>query len=882
MAGSTNDIRKAFLGFFRARKHQTVPSAPMVIRHDPTLMFTNAGMNQFKDLFLGNEKIISPRVANSQKCLRVSGKHNDLEEVGHDTYHHTMFEMLGNWSFGDYFKKEAITWAWEFLTSTLGLEQERLYATVFEGDKSEGLEMDTEAEVFWKENLPDGHILKGSKKDNFWEMGETGPCGPCSEIHIDLRGEDERKTTEGSSLVNTGDPRVIELWNLVFIQYNRKANGKLESLSMKHIDTGLGLERLAMVMQGKSSTYDTDIFRALIIELEKTTGRKYGREEQVDIAMRVVSDHLRAVSFSIADSQLPSNNKAGYVIRRILRRAVRYGYTYLGQGEPFIYRLVGILAREMGDAFPEIRSQKDLIEKVIHEEESSFLKTLDNGIRMLDQLMADMNKSGTGVLDGRHAFMLYDTYGFPFDLTRLILRENKLDVRFGDFEREMEVQKNRSKDAASAATGEWEEILPSDSTVFLGYDQESAKIMISRFRKTESRGKILHHLVFDKTPFYAESGGQIGDTGYIENDKEKIRILDTQRENNLILHVTDRIPRDPARPFDAKVDMEARQATARHHSATHLLHFSLRQVLGSHVEQKGSLVHPDYLRFDFSHFKKLEDSEIEDIESLVNRMIRQNIPFSEDRSVPMKEAMEKGALAFFGEKYGEKVRVVSFGDSVELCGGIHVKSTGEIGFFRIRRESGTAAGIRRIEAVAGQVAEKNVREAYDMLHKAQELLKTKNLPAAIEKLTRENSEYRKQFEAYTHRERKTARERLQGSIQKTGQVNLIVEDIGLPSADQIKSLAFELKSEINNLVLVLGANLEGKAHLTIMISENLVTELPLDARELVREVAGDIKGGGGGQDFYVTAGGKDPGGIPTALDRIGNMVKGLAGGKNAQ
>ena len=877
MIKSANEIRKAFLDFFHSKEHQLVPSAPMVIQNDPTLMFTNAGMNQFKDLFLGNESVKYPRVANTQKCLRVSGKHNDLEEVGHDTYHHTMFEMLGNWSFGDYFKKEAIAWSWEFLTGILGIKEDRLYATVFEGDEGEELEMDEEAAQYWLEHLPEDHLLKGSKKDNFWEMGEAGPCGPCSEIHVDIRPDRERKLRDGRELVNAGDPAVIEIWNLVFIQYNRKVNGELEGLPLKHIDTGLGLERLAMVIQGKQSSYDTDLFRSLISELENNTGLKYGRDESVDTAMRVITDHLRAVSFSIADSQLPSNNKAGYVIRRILRRAVRYGYTFLKQEEPFIYKLVARLSREMGDAFPEISAQRVLIEKVIREEEYSFLKTLANGIRMLDQLVKEIKKNKSPALDGKSAFTLYDTYGFPLDLTRLILRENGLEVNQAEFEKEMAAQKNRSKDAAEVSTGEWQEILPSEDTVFRGYDLDSAEIRISRFRKTETREKTIYHLVFDQTPFYAESGGQVGDSGVIENEKEKIHILDTQKENNLIIHYTDKIPKQPESSFTATVDQEARIAAANHHTATHLLHYALRGVLGSHVEQKGSLVHPEYLRFDFSHFQKVKDKDLEQIEKLVNRMIRHNEPFHEERSISMKEALEKGALAFFGEKYGDRVRVVQFGDSVELCGGIHVKATGEIGFFKILRESAIAAGIRRIEAVAGSAAEHYVSEQFIMIKKIEGLFKTHNLPSALEKVLKENAELKKQFDGFASDLRILAKQALAGKIRKTGRVNLIAEEIQLPSADNIKTLAFELKSGMQNLVLALGANIDGKAHLTIMISENLVKEMGLDARQLIGEVSGDIQGGGGGQDFYVTAGGKNPGGIPLALNKISKLVEQAAG-----
>jgi alanyl-tRNA synthetase len=874
---NAKEIRKAFLDFFESRGHHITASAPMVVRNDPTLMFTNAGMNQFKDLFLGNEPVIHARVTDSQKCLRVSGKHNDLEEVGHDTYHHTMFEMLGNWSFGNYFKKEAIAWAWEFLTVTMSIEKDRLYATVFAGDPADSLEMDREAYDHWKEHLPEDHILKGSKKDNFWEMGETGPCGPCSEIHIDIRAAAERKKTQGASLVNKDHPHVIELWNLVFIQFNRKGNGKLETLPMKHIDTGLGLERLAMVMQGKRSNYDTDLFQSLIREIVRITSVPYGKDEQADVAMRVVADHLRAVSFSIADGQLPSNNKAGYVIRRILRRAVRYGYTFLKQDQPFMHRLVPVLAGEMGDAYPELREQQELIEKVILEEEGSFLKTLANGIRMLDQLMAEASEEKKASIDGKSAFILYDTYGFPLDLTRLILKENNLDVSQEEFERKMAAQKSRSRDAAAVTREDWQELFPTETTVFLGYDRSTADIRISRYRKTEEKGKTRYQLVFDRTPFYAESGGQVGDTGTIESKTEAIPILDTRRENKLIIHIADELPSRPEAEFRATVNLEARESAACHHTATHLLHFALREELGTHVEQKGSLVHPDYLRFDFSHFKKVEPEELDRIEKRVNRLIRENIPLEEKRSLPMKKAMEMGALAFFGEKYGEEVRVIRFGDSIELCGGIHVRATGNIGFFKITRESAIAAGIRRIEAVAGPAAERYVDQKLGMIDTIEDLFKSRNLIPTIEKTLSENDELKKMQEQFSRDLRDLARKNLLGKIRKVGNVNLIAEEILLKPAENIKSLAFEMKTQVENLVLALGSDMEGKAHLTLMISENLVKELDLDARQLIREVSGEIQGGGGGQDFYATAGGKNPKGILKALAMIAARIEKVAG-----
>ncbi len=852
------DIRKAFLDFYKTRDHHILPSAPMVVRNDPTLMFTNAGMNQFKDLFLGNESVTNERVADSQKCLRVSGKHNDLEEVGQDTYHHTMFEMLGNWSFGNYFKQEAIGWAWEFLTGTLGIEKNNLYATIFEGDSGDSLELDQEAFDFWKEFLPEKRILKGSKKDNFWEMGETGPCGPCSEIHIDIRSDAEKQNQDGAELVNADHPQVIELWNLVFIQYNRKGNGKLESLPMKHIDTGLGLERLAMVMQGVQSNYDTDIFQSIIKEISSITSHAYGKDEPTDVAMRVVADHLRAVSFSIADSQLPSNNKAGYVIRRILRRAVRYGYTFLGQEEPFIYRLVDVLAREMGEAYPEIKEQKELIEKVIREEESSFLKTLAKGIGMLDQQIREAKKLKKSSIEGKSAFILYDTYGFPLDLTRLILRENELDVSQEDFEKEMEAQKTRSRDAAIVTREDWQEIRAGDSTQFLGYDESSAEVRITRYRKTEEKGKTRFQLVLDQTPFYAESGGQVGDTGVLESGDEKIRILDTQKENNLIIHMADKLPGNPEDIFQAYVNRNSRINTTHHHTATHLLHFALREILGTHVEQKGSLVHPDYLRFDFSHFARVEDEELARIEKRVNQLIRENNPLEEKRSIPMEKAMDMGALAFFGEKYGDDVRVIKFGDSVELCGGIHVASTGNIGFFKITRESSIAAGIRRIEAVAGAAAELFVDQKLELIATLEDLFKSHNILATIEKTISENADLKKRHEEFSKDLREVAKKNLQGKIRPIGKINLITEEVLIRPAENVKTLAFEMKTQVENLVLALGTNLDGKAHLTLMISENLVKEMGLDARQMIREVSGEIQGGGGGQDFYATAGGKNP------------------------
>lgn len=854
---TSKEIRQAFLDFFKENQHHIVPSAPMVIKNDPSLMFTNAGMNQFKDIFLGNQPVSYSRVANTQRCLRVSGKHNDLEEVGLDTYHHTMFEMLGNWSFGNYFKKEAITMAWEFLVGRLGITADRLYVTVFEGDRNDNLDWDEEAYKCWLEHIKENRVLKGSRKDNFWEMGDTGPCGPCSEIHIDIRPESERQKIAGKDLVNRGNPGVIELWNLVFIQYNRKADGHLHSLPSKHIDTGLGFERLCMVLQGKDSNYDTDLFQSIIRETGKITGRKYGENRETDIAMRVVADHLRAITFAITDGQLPSNNKAGYVIRRILRRAVRYGYTFLGQKEPFIFKLVPLLGSVMGDAFPETLSQAPFVGKVIREEEGAFLRTLDTGIKMLDQLTSQANKNNQQMIDGKSAFLLYDTYGFPLDLTQLILRDKGLTVNQKEFDSEMKRQKTRSKVDAAMLAEDWIELIPAEVTEFVGYDSTTSNVRIIRFRRIEKKGKEYFQLIFDKTPFYAESGGQVGDQGYIEKNGEKISILDTQKENNLTIHLSEKLPSDPSAKFKAFVTGGTRMDTARNHTSTHLLHWALRKVLGPHVEQKGSLVHPDYLRFDFSHFQKISDTELVQIESVVNELIRNNLPLEEQRSVEMDQAIDMGALAFFGEKYGEHVRVIKFGNSVELCGGTHVHRTGDIGYFIITSESAIAAGIRRIEAKSGNGAEEFIRNSLKMLKDIEQLFRTHDPANAIHKMMKENADLKHRYEEFQNDLRAVARNNLLGKVRKISQVHVIAEEIQLKSADQIKTLVYELRNQVDNLFLVLGANLEGKAHLSVMISDELVRDLKLDARQIIQEIASEIQGGGGGQAFYATAGGKN-------------------------
>ncbi len=871
---TSEEVRKQFLDYFRSKGHEIVPSAPMVVKNDPTLMFTNAGMNQFKDIFLGNRKPAYLRVANAQKCLRVSGKHNDLEEVGHDTYHHTMFEMLGNWSFGDYFKKEAIDMAWEFLTVTMKIDPDRLYATVFGGDASDRLERDTESAACWMEKLPSQHVLDGSRKDNFWEMGETGPCGPCTEIHIDIRDEKERKKIPGHELVNKDHAEVIEIWNLVFIQFNRKENGSLIPLPSRHVDTGMGFERLCMIMQGKRSNYDTDVFMPLILEISAISNIPYGDSEQTDVAMRVVADHLRAVAFSIADGQLPSNNKAGYVIRRILRRAVRYGYTYLKQNDPFIYRLVPVLGRIMGRAYPEIIQQEELITRVIREEERSFLHTLATGIQRLDSVIARNSKKGITKIDGKDAFELYDTFGFPLDLTALIARENDMDIDTEGFDREMRKQKDRSRTAAIQDASDWENLFPADNTLFVGYDSLEAEVKITKYRKVSQRNKVYYHLVFDKTPFYAESGGQVGDTGLLENDGEKIPVLNTIKENELIIHITDKLPEHPEHTFRAVVNGRKRKATANNHTATHLLHWALRKVLGTHVEQKGSLVHPDYLRFDFSHFRKVTDEELDRVVTLVNEKIRENIPLDEKRDVPLPEARQMGAMSLFGEKYGEKVRVIRFGDSVELCGGTHVHATGEIGLFLIVSESAVAAGIRRIEAVSGEKAEKMAREKIRVVNELKALLKVKeDVINRVRELMEENRLAATRLEA-CNREKLGVikKELLADNTEDIGDIKLVSGILNI-SSKMMKDLAFMMRNEVPGLAFVAGSVADGKPLLTVMLDDRLVEEKGLDARQIIREAAVEIQGGGGGQAFYATAGGKNPKGLKQAVEKAVARIK---------
>lgn len=871
---TSNEIRESFKSFFRERGHQIVPSAPMVIKDDPTLMFTNAGMNQFKDIILGNRPAAHKRVADSQKCLRVSGKHNDLEEVGHDTYHHTMFEMLGNWSFGDYFKKEAIDWAWEYLVDVLKLDKNRIYATVFEGYAPEGLERDNEAAGYWEQHLPASHIINGNRHDNFWEMGDTGPCGPCSEIHIDLRSDEERAAVDGATLVNKDNPQVIEIWNLVFMQYNRKADGSLEPLPAKVIDTGMGFERLCMALQGKKSNYDTDVFTPIISVISDITGLKYGEDEKVDVAMRVVADHLRTISFSIADSQLPSNAKAGYVIRRILRRAVRYAYTFLGRKEAFLYLLVDRLVEQMGDSYPELKAQKDLIKKVIKEEEESFLRTLDNGIKLLDSLMEKAKAEGKTVISGKDAFVLYDTYGFPLDLTELILRENGMTLDQKEFDDEMLKQKTRARNAAAMETGDWT-VVNDGEQVFVGYDEISTPTRILRYRKVKQKGKEFYQIILSKTPFYAEMGGQVGDRGVListSGSGEVIEIFDTKKENNIGVHLSHKLPTDPSEEFNAQIDVAARQATSANHSATHLLHEALREVLGKHVEQKGSYVSPESLRFDFSHFQKVTPEELRKVEHIVNSRIRKAMPLEEAREMPIDEARKLGAMALFGEKYGDKVRVVKYGSSVELCGGTHVANTGNIGMVRIVSESSIAAGIRRIEAVTAGGVENMLDTLQDTMTDISSFLgNASNIKVAIEKAIKENSDLRKQVEDYMEeRTRNLASDLLDRASVKNGIKVCLLKGPRLPEV--VKNVAFTIRKNSPEHTVFIGATLNAdKPMLTLMLTDDIVKE-GYNASNVVREAAKLIKGGGGGQPFFAQAGGKDMDGLSAATDKIFDLL----------
>lgn len=866
-------IRQTFLDFFASKGHQIVPSAPMVIKNDPTLMFTNAGMNQFKDLFLGNAPIKFPRVADTQKCLRVSGKHNDLEEVGVDTYHHTMFEMLGNWSFGDYFKKEAIAWAWELLTEVYKIDKNKIYVTVFEGDASENLAFDQESFDTWKQLIAEDRILNGNKKDNFWEMGDTGPCGPCTEIHVDLRDDDEREAIDGKTLVNNDHPQVIEIWNNVFMEFNRKADGSLEKLPAQHVDTGMGFERLCMVLQGKKSNYDTDVFTPYIQFLEQQAQVKYGENLQQDIAMRVISDHIRTIGFAIADGQLPSNNKAGYVIRRILRRAVRYGYTFLNFKQSFLYQLADVLIAEMGGFFPELASQKSLIKSVIQEEEQAFLRTLETGINRFND---HITKSTSRTIQGRFAFELFDTFGFPIDLTQLMAREKGIEVDMVGFNEALEEQKNRSRAATSLETGDWVILQDSVNEEFVGYDQLDAEVKITRYRKVNAKGKSFFQLVFDRTPFYAEGGGQVGDIGTISNINESVSIINTQKENGVIVHLAETLPQNLNIEFKAKVDVKKRQATQNNHSATHLLHAALRQVLGKHVEQKGSLVNDQYLRFDFSHFSKVTEQEIKQIEQMVNEKVRENIARN-TQVMPIEEAKKSGAMALFGEKYSDLVRVVTFDKnySIELCGGTHVNATGQIGLFKITSESAVAAGVRRIEAITADAADEFVNDALQTIDEIKQVLKTKDILKSIQQLQDEQAKLQKQVEGLMHEKAKEIKKQLIGKIEIQDDVKLIRQVIELNSPEAVKSLAFELKNQYNDLILILGHISNEKPQITVAISDDLINKLGLHAGQMVKELAKEIKGGGGGQPFYATAGGTDASGLQSAIDKSNSILQSI-------
>lgn len=864
---TANEIRDSFVKFFESKGHQIVPSAPMVIKDDPTLMFTNAGMNQFKDIILGNHPAKYKRVTDSQKCLRVSGKHNDLEEVGHDTYHHTMFEMLGNWSFGDYFKKEVIEWAWEYLVDVLKINPEILYATVFEGSPDEGLERDDEAASYWAKYLPEDHIINGNKHDNFWEMGETGPCGPCSEIHIDLRPDEEKAKVPGRELVNKDNPLVIEIWNLVFMQYNRKADGSLESLPAKVIDTGMGFERLCMALQGKKSNYDTDVFQPIIKAIGDLSGVAYGHDSKTDVAMRVVADHIRTIAFSIADGQLPSNAKAGYVIRRILRRATRYAYTFLGQKRAFMYRLVPVLVENMGKAYPELAAQQTLIEKVMKEEEEAFLRTLETGIRLLDKVISEAKAAGKEEISGMDAFTLYDTFGFPLDLTELILRENRMTVDEGEFNAEMQKQKQRARNAATVETGDWV-VLKDGETKFVGYDCTECETEILRFREVKQKNRTYYQIVLSETPFYAESGGQIGDTGVLVSEYETIEIIDTKKENNLPVHIACKLPEHLDVPMMACVDADRRAACAANHSCTHLLDEALRKVLGTHVEQKGSLVTPESLRFDFSHFQKVTSEQLREVEHLVNAKIREDIPLTEYRNLPIEKAKELGAIALFGEKYGDEVRVVQFGSSIEFCGGTHVSATGKIGMMRILSESSVAAGVRRIEAVTAARVEEMMDSVQDIINDLRALFNNApDLKAAISKYIDENAGLKKQMEEFRKEKEVALKAKLIENAKDIHGVKVIKAVIPV-SAETVKSIAFQLKGQIpENLFIAIGSIFENKPALTVMLSDDLVKN-GLNAGLLVREAAKLIQGGGGGQPYFATAGGKNPDGLNAAVDKI--------------
>jgi alanyl-tRNA synthetase len=868
----SDSIRRKFLDFFASKGHTIVPSAPLVLKNDPTLLFTNSGMVQFKDFFLGNATPKSPRVADTQKCLRVSGKHNDLEEVGIDTYHHTMFEMLGNWSFGDYFKKEAITWAWELLTEVYQLPKDRLYVTVFEGDKKENLNFDKDAHDYWKLFIPEDRILNGNKKDNFWEMGEMGPCGPCSEIHIDLRSEEEVNKKAGKELVNNDHPQVVEIWNLVFMEFNRKADGTLEKLPAQHVDTGMGFERLCMAIQKKTSNYDTDIFSPLLDFIANAAHVPYKQQERKDVAMRVIADHVRAVSFAIADGQLPSNTGAGYVIRRILRRAVRYGFTFLNFKEPFIYKLVPVLGNQLKDVFPELEKQKEYVSKVILEEESSFLRTLEKGLKRLDNIEAELKDN---TVSGEQAFELYDTFGFPLDLTSLIARERGFSVDEQGFKVEMEKQKTRSKAAAVKETGDWILVGEDLKPEFIGYDLLDAEVKVTKYRRIKQKNKELIQLVFDRTPFYAESGGQVGDTGIIENANEKILIIDTKKENELIVHIAEKLPENLTTIFQAEVNRHKRELSMNNHSATHLLHAALRQVLGKHVEQKGSLVNDKILRFDFSHFAAMTADEIQRVEDIVNEKIRENIQLDEKRNVPIEKAKSLGAMALFGEKYGDFVRVITFDPafSVELCGGTHVPATGNIGLFKITSESSVAAGVRRIEAITAEGAQQYIREALNVLDEVRSLLKNpKDIVTSTRNLLEEKHALEKKVELFQQEQANQLKDDLAKKAVKNNGYHLIIEKISVSNVESLKNIAYGLRNQFDDLLLILAAEVENKPQVTVMIGEKLAQTNKYHAGDLVKELAKEIDGGGGGQPFFATAGGKNLSGLNAVLEKARKLL----------
>ncbi len=871
----SKSIRNKFLDFFKAKEHQIVSSAPLVNKDDPTLLFTNAGMNQFKDYFLGHKTAKSPRVADTQKCLRVSGKHNDLEEVGMDTYHHTLFEMLGNWSFGDYFKKEAIAWAWELLVHEYKLPADRLYVTVFGGDQGDGLPVDQEAYDHWKSIIEEDRILYGSKKDNFWEMGDTGPCGPCSEIHIDLRPEEEVNDLPGKALVNQDHPLVVEVWNLVFMEFNRLASGKLESLPAKHVDTGMGFERLCMAVQNKSSNYDTDVFTPLIAFIADHTRKVYGQDEKTSIAMRVIADHCRAIAFAITDGQLPSNTGAGYVIRRILRRGVRYAFTFLDIKEPFIYKLIPLLTEQFEEVFPEIKAQQDFVMKVIEQEEASFLRTLDKGLRILSSIKKDLDHRGEKTIPGSVAFELYDTYGFPLDLTSLIARESGFEVDEKAFQEEMEKQKSRSKADAAKETGDWNIVVAAEETEFIGYDSLQSQSNILKYRGLKQKGKEVFQVVLDRTPFYAESGGQVGDTGTLTSGEEEIYVLDTKKENNLIVHFVNKLPQNRESTFTAKVNAGRRSLTMNNHTATHLLHAALRQVLGEHVEQKGSLVNDKLLRFDFSHFQKMTQQEISEVEKIVNGKIRENIALDEQRNVPIEQAKKMGAMALFGEKYGDFVRVIIFDRdySVELCGGTHVPATGNIGWFKIISESSIAAGVRRIEAVTAQTAEDYMNGHQALVEELKELLKKpKDLKSAVSTLLEQKTTLEKELETLHNAQAQDLKKDLIAAAVADNGVKRIIGKVKLPGTDALKQLSFALKNEVEDLFMVLAADIGGKPQIAVAIADNVVKNKGLNAGNIVKDLAKEIQGGGGGQPFFATAGGKDVSGLDRVIEKAKNIL----------